>query len=178
MRLLFEIDTKDYNKNGTAFVRPSVRGIIIKNEKIAMIYSKKYNYYKFAGGGIEPGESHADALIREIKEETGFSVIPQSIKEYGYVHRVQKGINEDMFIQDNYYYFCDIEDEIGEQNLDDYENDEQFTPEYVTPKHAICVNQNESHGSKSNNTRFCVILNRETQVLKMLADEILNNDTQ
>ena len=34
MRLLFEIDTNDYNKNGTVFVRPSVRGIIIKGEKI------------------------------------------------------------------------------------------------------------------------------------------------
>ena len=31
MRLLFEIDTKDYDPNGKAFVRPSVRGIIIRD---------------------------------------------------------------------------------------------------------------------------------------------------
>ena len=34
MRLLFEIDEKDYNPNGRAFVRPSSRAIIIKNNKI------------------------------------------------------------------------------------------------------------------------------------------------
>ena len=31
--------------------------IIVKNEKIAMIYSKKYNYYKFPGGGALAGDN-------------------------------------------------------------------------------------------------------------------------
>lgn len=53
MRMLFEIDTKDYNRNGTVFERPSARGIIIKDNKVAMIHSLKYNYYKFPGGGRE-----------------------------------------------------------------------------------------------------------------------------
>ena len=30
MRLLFQLDTRDYDPNGKAFVRPSVRGIIIR----------------------------------------------------------------------------------------------------------------------------------------------------
>ena len=47
MRLLFEIDKKDYNPNGTCFIRPSVRGIIIRDGRIAMVHSLKYNYYKF-----------------------------------------------------------------------------------------------------------------------------------
>ena len=34
MRLLFELDTKDYDPNGVPFVRPSVRGIIIRDGKI------------------------------------------------------------------------------------------------------------------------------------------------
>lgn len=171
MRLLFEIDTKDYNKNGTVFIRPSVRGIIIKNGKIAMIYSAKYNYYKFPGGGLEAGESHIDALIREVKEETGFRVIKNSVKEYGYVRRVQKGLREDVFIQDNYYYFCQIKDEIGEQELDDYESDEQFTPEYAAPHHAIDVNLNGNHGDKENIPQFRTLIERESRILKMLADE-------
>ena len=41
MRLLFEIDTKDYDPNGKAFVRPSVRGIIIRDGKVAMVHSLK-----------------------------------------------------------------------------------------------------------------------------------------
>ena len=71
MRLLFEIDTKDYDPNGKAFVRPSVRGIIIRDGKVAMVHSLKYDYYKFPGGGIEDGENLEEALLREVAEESG-----------------------------------------------------------------------------------------------------------
>jgi len=53
MRELFRIDKKNYIENGTVGTRPSVRGIIIKDGKIAMMHSKKYDYYKLPGGGIE-----------------------------------------------------------------------------------------------------------------------------
>lgn len=71
MRILFEMDKKDYIPNGSVFSRPSARAIIIIDGKIAMVYSKKYNYYKFPGGGIEDTESMKEALIREVLEETG-----------------------------------------------------------------------------------------------------------
>ena len=64
MRLLFEIDTKDYDPNGKPFVRPSVRGIIIRDGKVAMVHSLKYDYYKFPGGGMEDGEGLEEALLR------------------------------------------------------------------------------------------------------------------
>lgn len=91
MRLLFEIDTKDYDPNGKAFVRSSVRGIIIRDGKVAMVHSLKYDYYKFPGGGMEDGESLEESLLREVAEESGLQVILPSIREYGLVHRVQKG---------------------------------------------------------------------------------------
>ena len=81
MHLLFEIDTKDYPENGTVSRRPSVRGIIIRAGKICMVHSLKYDYYKFPGGGIEPGETHEQALIREAREETGLILRPESIAE-------------------------------------------------------------------------------------------------
>ena len=71
MRLLFELDKKDYDPNGSRFVRPSVRGIIIKDGKVAMIHSQKYNYYKFPGGGMEKNEDQISTLLREVKEEAG-----------------------------------------------------------------------------------------------------------
>ncbi len=146
MRLLFTIDLKNYDPEGEAFVRPSVRGILIRNGKVAMVHSLRYDYYKFPGGGIEKNESHITALIRETGEEAGFTVIPESIREYGYVHRIQKGEHEPMFIQDNYYYFFDAEEILGSQNLDDYEAEAKFTLEFVDPGEAIRVNREHDHG--------------------------------
>jgi hypothetical protein len=41
MRLLFEIDYKNYKENGIVGKRTSARTIIIKDNKITMLYSKK-----------------------------------------------------------------------------------------------------------------------------------------
>lgn len=108
MRLLFAMDGKDYAKCTHLYVRNSSRGIIIKNKRIVMIHSEKYDYYKFPGGGIEEGENAIDALIRETKEEAGLIIIPETITEYGYVHRIQRSDRDitECFVQDNYYYFC------------------------------------------------------------------------
>lgn len=169
MRILFEIDTKDYAPDGRAFVRPSVRGIILRNGKIAMVHSRKYNYYKFPGGGIEPGESHLDALIREVREESGLLVLLETIREYGLVPRKQKSdqIDQyDLFIQENFYYICDVSDTAAQQDLDEYEQEEQFTLEWVDPQRAIDVNRNQDHGNKSQ-----MMLEREARVLECLIRE-------
>lgn len=79
MRLLFEMDRKDYDPSGSRFERPSVRGIIVRDGKVAMVHSKKFDYYKFPGGGIEPGEEQEATLIREVKEESGLVVIPATM---------------------------------------------------------------------------------------------------
>ena len=166
MRLLFEIDTNDYDIHGQHHVRHSVRSIIIKEQQVALVYSRKFDYYKFPGGGIEEGESKKEALIRETFEETGLSIIPTSIQEYGYVHRIQKGEKEDVFIQDNFYYLCDVKATIGLLNLDDYEAEEHFTLTYVHPTIAISTNRNNPHGPKDQN-----MIEREARVLEMLIVE-------
>jgi len=168
MRLLFEIDLKNYDKNGKAFIRPSARAIIIKDNKIYMVHSLVYDYYKFPGGGIEKDESNIDALIREAAEEAGLVVIKDSIKEYGYVHRIQKAKDEgySMFIQDNFYYLCDVENKKIEQNLDDYEDFEKFTLELVDPRIVINANRNSDHGPKNKD-----MIEREAKVLEILIKE-------
>lgn len=166
MRILFEMDKKDYIPNGSVFSRPSARAIIIKDGKIAMVYSKKYNYYKFPGGGIEADESMEDALIREVLEETGLCVIENSIQEYGQVHRVQKGTKEDIFIQDNYYFLCCVKENLEQQNLDRYEADEGFTLEFLNPQLAIDVNRENILDDVCQ-----VMLEREALVLELLIQE-------
>ena len=171
MRKLFEIDYKNYKENGTIEKRPSARAIIIQGDKIAMVYSKKYDYYKFPGGGIKNKETKEEALRREVKEEVGLEVIQDSIKEYGLVIRKEAGDIEDIFIQENYYYLCEITNTINTQNLDDYEKEEGFILRWVEAKDAINTNlNNDHHGCSENNLH---IMEREAKVLKLLLQEYL-----
>ena len=167
MRLLFEIDKKDYNHCTHRFVRNSARSIIIRDGKIAMIHSLKYDYYKFPGGGIEEGESPVEAMIRETREEAGLIVVPDTVKEYGLVHRAQRSVikTDEVFIQDNYYYLCDAEGGIAEQDLDDYEKEEGFTLEFVDPHYAIGNNR------KVTDRPYEMMFEREARVLECLIEE-------
>ena len=137
-RILFVVDYRNYKENGTIGKRPSSRGIIIKDNKLGMVYSRKYDYYKFPGGGIDNGETNEEALVREVKEEVGLEVIKSSIKEYGLAIRKEMGKIEDIFVQENYYYFCEVTDNIFDQKLElfftDFIEILRKNPEYAKKK--------------------------------------------
>ena len=126
----------------------------------------KNHYYKFPGGGINNGENKIDALIREVKEEVGLNVIKNSIKEFGSVLRKQKGDNNTIFIQENFYYLCDCDKEIGLQNLDQYEIEAGFVLRIVDIDLAIKENE-EFHSS---NLFDEIMIKREERVLKLVKE--------
>ena len=168
MRSLFVMDLKDYNPDGKVLVRPSARGLIIKNGRIAMIHSQRYHYYKFPGGGVEPGEDVKTALIREVREEAGLEVIPSSIREYGCVKRIQWIDSPDYehLYQENLYFLCDVVDKSVAQDLDAYEAEAGFTLEWVQPENAIAVNRDGSIPAFVRTIR-----EREAMVLELLMKE-------
>ena len=168
MRLLFELDLKDYDSCTHSFVRNSARSIIIHEGRVAMIHSLKYDYYKFPGGGIEGDESPVDALIRETREEAGLIIVPDTVREYGYVHRQQRSDSDEteIFIQDNFYYLCDVERNVVSQDLDGYEASESYTLEYVLPEEAIRKNR-----SVRNSPYNGMMFEREAKVLELLVAE-------
>ena len=170
MRELFRMDLKDYEQNFNIFKRPSVRGVIIRENKVAMVYSCKYDYYKFPGGGIEYGEDFITALKREILEETGLTVLDGSVKEYGSVTRIQKSRfkENEIFEQENFYYLCQTDGTYNSQNLDEYEDEEGFELQYVYPKHAILVNRTHDHADYD-----LMLIERESKVLECLTKEKL-----
>jgi 8-oxo-dGTP pyrophosphatase MutT (NUDIX family) len=120
MKHIKTITNKDLlgdNSFSNAKPRRTARAILVNQKgEIALLYSKEYNIYSLPGGGIEEGESYEDTLVREVKEESGLVVKKDSIKEFGYVRRIEKGRIEDIFIQENYY----LEDIIHFAQLNNY----------------------------------------------------------
>jgi len=54
-----------------------VFGIIIDNEeRVLLCHRRDYDLWNLPGGGVGEGESPWDALVREIKEETGLKAKP------------------------------------------------------------------------------------------------------
>ena len=133
MRELFQMDRQDYNPEGKVYERPSAKAIILKDGKILLNHIAKYDCYEFPGGGIESGETPEQALQREVAEETGQIVVPDSVREFGIVIRRQRdSMDPDgIFEQKVYYYFCDVTGETVPRRPDEHEVAEGVEPVWV-----------------------------------------------
>lgn len=60
----------------TDSIRLGVKGAILQDNQILLVEYLDHTglHYNLPGGGIEPGESVQDALVREVKEETNCDV--------------------------------------------------------------------------------------------------------
>ena len=93
------------------YYREAVRAVIIKEEKILLIYSEKNGDYKLPGGGVEEGETYEEALIREVEEEAGYRVLVKN--EILQVMEYDEGQFDDcdVFQMLSIYYKCEILEE-------------------------------------------------------------------
>ena len=68
MRMLLELDENNYSDTTKTHERFAVRGVICRDGKYAMQQARD-GFYKILGGGIDKGETHEDAVVREVQEE-------------------------------------------------------------------------------------------------------------
>ena len=113
------------------------------------------------------------ALIREVREEVGLVVIPDSIKEFGSVLRRQKSnaSPDTIFEQENFYFLCQTEDRLLEQELDDYEKEAEFSLRYVPVDDAIEADRNYH----SDDLFDEIMIKREMRVLMLIKEYLKNN---
>ena len=170
MEFIKEINHKEnLKKDGKTITREAVRGIILNNEKLLMIFSSENGDYKFPGGGNEIGETKEETLVREVQEECG-ALVSKIEKKIGKVIEYNKPLEKeyDVFKMTSYYYMCKVEENFCEQNLDQYEEELGFKPVWVNIDKAI---QNNKELLNSNSKKAPRWTKRDTYVMEQISWE-------
>lgn len=59
-----------------------VHALCFAGDKIVIVYSEAKGYWTPPGGGVEPGETVENAIVREVLEETNMRVLKQRVIGY------------------------------------------------------------------------------------------------
>jgi len=158
------------NLSQVTFTRKAARAIVLNGEDILLLYTKRYHDYTLPGGGIDEGESNIEGLIRELQEETGAHNVT-NIKEFGLYEEYRPWSKNDFDIihMKSYCYVCDIDKELRDTTLEDYEVNNGMTPLWINIHQAI--QHNEETMAKSEKKGLSI--ERETFLLKLIVQELL-----
>ena len=127
MRTILVMDEKNYTEDMPVFERVGVRAIIKRDGLLAMQQSAT-GEYKIPGGGMDPGETIEEALAREVREETGLVVIPESMKELGEILEVRRDIFDEntKYIAHSLHFSCEVEEDLVDTAMTESEQQRGF----------------------------------------------------
>ncbi len=142
MKLLFLLDEKNYSDTWPVFEKYAVRAIIFRHGKYAMQRGKS-GEYKIPGGTVETGESFLTALEREVLEETGLVLKPDSLKEIGEVTELREDLHKkgQKYICHSMFYCCEVEEQRKETKMTDKELEMGYQLEWAALEEILKVNQ-------------------------------------
>lgn len=137
MKKLLVMDEHNYSLDLDEIYRIAVRGIIFIDDKLLMI-EDSFGELKLPGGGIDDMEDDYQALAREVKEETGYDVIPNTIIPFGEIEEKRLSVYEPMiWHQMSHLYFCDVYPEQGLCAYTENEKKYGFRPVLYTLEEAL-----------------------------------------
>ncbi len=121
--------------------RRAVRAVVRRGDRLLMTRSR-FGDYGFPGGGLEPGESPAEALRRELAEEVGAQLVSTG-ELIGVAVQARRSIMPewDTFVARHEYYPCEISGETRPVVLSGYEADLDLRPCWVEPAVALAANR-------------------------------------
>ena len=127
MKTILVLDEKNYTEDMPVFERFVVRALIEKDGLFAMQQDAN-GAYKIPGGGMDEGETTIEALMREVQEETGLVIIPETIQELGEITEIRRDIFEGRlkYIAHSMHYACEVEEELVETAMTESEKEKGF----------------------------------------------------
>ena len=142
MKKLLVLDYKNYTEDMPVYEKETVRAIIMKDGKLAMQQSRT-GEYKILGGVVEEGESHLTTILREVEEEAGMFVKPDSLREIGVVEEKRLDVFQKNRIYHclTYFYGCEVEERVVPLKLTDSEVAKGYKLAWATPGQIVETNR-------------------------------------
>jgi ADP-ribose pyrophosphatase YjhB (NUDIX family) len=171
MRLLKTAIHPDVDPHSSfMFSRQATRAIVLNGENILMLYTQRYHDYTLPGGGINEGEDIIEGLIRELKEETGAKSITD-ITPFGRYEefRPWNKNNLETMHMNSYCFTCNVHDELGETQFEDYEIHNGMRPMWLNIHDAVRHNED----TIKNSDKKGLSIERETFLLKLIIEELI-----
>ena len=144
--------------------REGSRGIVIDGQnRILLSWERNTDIWMIPGGGLEDGETKEACCVRELREETGWTVQPlqqvvtlhEYYEEYRYI---------------THFFLC-RPIALGEQSLTDAEKRRGLTPTWVTVPQALGIFSRHAEYAAENEEKRGIYLREYTALKKWLSEK-------
>ncbi len=108
------LDSGNYKDDMPVIERKSMRGVIFIDGKLLVVETGN-GEIKLPGGGMEEGETEMETLYREVLEETGRRIIPDTVRLFYTIEERRPSFKEyAIWHQISKIFYCDVDDSITE----------------------------------------------------------------